>query len=334
MPRLDTLLLSAADVLALLDMRECVSAVDQGFILLGEGKVPPAEILGVHAPHGGLHIKATLWPGERSYFVAKANANFVQNPKQRGLPTIQGVVILSDAETGELLAIMDSIEITALRTAAASAVAAKYLARRQSRVLTICGCGKQGLAHLEALAVVLPLTKVYLYDPDAAARDRCVEAAKKRFTGELVAASDLQTATRDSDVIATCTPSRSPFLEARHVRPGTFIAAVGADNEEKHEIHPALFVGSKIVVDSLSQCRKIGDLHHALEAGTIKEAGVHAELAAVAAKNSPGREAEDEVIIFDSTGIAVEDAAAAVLVFERATRQSGFRSINLKDSPQ
>lgn len=326
-----TLLLSASDVTGLLDMPECIDAVERGLRLLGEGKIPPAEILGVHAPDGGLHIKAALWQDQKSYFVAKANANFPMNPKRHGLPTIQGVLILSDAATGELLAIMDSIEITALRTAAASAVAAKYLARPESQTLTICGAGKQGLAHLDALAAVLPLKKVHICDPDDSACTRFIRLAGDRFTGEIIATSDFSSATLSSDVIATCTTSRQALLMSTQVRPGTFIAAVGADNEHKQEIDPLIFCKSKVVVDSLDQCSKIGDLHHAMAASAITKDSVHAELAAVVAKFRPGRETADEVILFDSTGIAVEDAAAATVLYEKAAKLHKYRTINLNE---
>lgn len=328
-----TLLLSAKDVTALLDMRECIAAVEQGFRLLGEGKLPPAEILGLHAKDGGLHIKAAIWNGKKSYFVAKANANFPGNPAKLGLPTIQGVVIVSDAETGELLALMDSIEVTALRTAAASAVAAKYLARKDSKVLTICGCGRQGYSHLEAISAVLPIETVYAYDSDGACAGRFAEFWKSQVSAKgrrepgapihVKAIAELQEATLKSDVIATCTPAREAFLDVEQVRPGTFIAAVGADSDHKSEITPRLMAQSKLVVDSLAQCTKIGDLHQAFKAGLAPQ--VHAELAEVVAGNKPGRVKEGETIIFDSTGIAVEDAAAAVLLVERASADDRYQ---------
>lgn len=323
-----TLLLSAQDVRSLLTMPDCIAAVETGFHLLGEGKLPPAEILALHVEGGGLHIKAATWNGERSYFVAKANANFPGNPAKLGLPTIQGVVVVNDADTGELLTLMDSIELTALRTAAASAVAAKYLARKGSRVLTICGCGRQGLSHLDAIASVLPIEHVYACDSDPTKTQQFAIDAKQFFKGTVEPAASFSNAAQQSDVVATCTPSREAFVHAADIRPGTFIAAVGADSEQKHEIHPELFASSKIVVDSLAQCSKIGDLHHAIAAGVATADSVHAELAEVVAGKKAARTSPDEIIIFDSTGIAVEDAAAAVLLCEKASadpKYSRFR---------
>ena len=149
---------------SLLSLRDCMAAVENIFRLQGQGKIPAPGILGVKAPGGGLHVKAGLLPGDRNYLVAKLNANFPGNNPHFGLPTIQGVIVVFDAKNGVPLAILDSIDITIKRTAAASAVAAKYLARKESSVATICGCGQQGRAQLRALFMVLPLTKIYAFD--------------------------------------------------------------------------------------------------------------------------------------------------------------------------
>jgi len=315
MAKRETLLLSAQDVTALLTVPDCVAAVEAGFRALGEGKLPPPELLSLHSEFGGLHVKAAVWMNGSHYFVAKANANFPSNPKTHGLPTIQGVIILCDASTGELLALIDSIEITALRTGAATAVAARKLARADSRVLTVCGCGRQGQVQLQSLLHVLPIKVVYAYDIDPPAAQRF---AAQNKNVDVRAVEDVSGAVRTSDVVVTCTPARKFFIRAADVRPGTFIAAVGADNEHKQEIDPRLFIKNKVVVDSLAQCLKIGDLHHALSEGFASAESVHAELADVVAGKARGRTSKEEITVFDSTGIAVEDAAAAALVYEKA----------------
>jgi ornithine cyclodeaminase/alanine dehydrogenase len=319
MAKRETLLLSAQDVTALLTVPDCVNAVEHGFRALGEGRLPPPELLSLHSELGGLHVKAAVWMNGSHYFVAKANANFPSNPKTHGLPTIQGVITLCDATTGELLALIDSIEITALRTGAATAVAAHKLARADSRVLTVCGCGRQGQVQLQSLLHVLPIKIVYSYDVDSTAAQRF---AAQNKNVDVRAVEDVSEAVRNSDVVVTCTPARKFFIPAADVRPGTFIAAVGADNEHKQEIDPRLFMKNKIVVDSRAQCLRIGDLHHALSEGFASAESVHAELADVVAGKAVGRTSPEEITLFDSTGIAIEDAAAAALVFEKA-RQTG-----------
>lgn len=316
-----TLLLTRADVAALLDLDACIAAVEEAFRAHAEGRSLPPGVLGVHAQDGGFHIKAAGLRGERSWFAAKVNGNFFRNRERFGMPNIQGIVVLCDAENGYPLAVLDSIEITIQRTGAATAVAARHLARPDSRTIAIFGCGNQGRVQLECLRRVLPLERVYAWDLD--------ESAARRFVSELnleasVAASPAEAAA-EADVCVTCTPSRKAYL--KQVRPGTFVAAVGADNPEKQEIDPELLAGSKIVADVLEQCAEIGDLHHALKAGVVSLADVHAELAEVVAGLKPGRTSAEEIVVFDSTGTALQDVAAAAVVYEKAL-QTG-RGISL-----
>ena len=154
------LLLTPREVRDLLSLDACVVAVEQAFRLYGEGKAAPPGVLGMHTRGGGFHLKAGFLQLSRHYFAAKVNGNFPENPAAFGLPTIQGVIVLCDADNGRPLAVMDSIEITALRTAAATAVAAKYLAVQDAKVVTVCGCGRQGRVQLRALVTVRRLKQV------------------------------------------------------------------------------------------------------------------------------------------------------------------------------
>jgi alanine dehydrogenase len=313
-----TLLLTRRDVASLLSIHECIEAVENAFRLFGEGKTAPPGILGIHAHDGGFHIKAGLLELHQNYFVAKVNANFPQNMQRYGLPTIQGIIVLCDAENGYPLALMDSSEITIVRTAAATAIAAKYLARPDSYVATICGCGNQGRAQLRALGKVLPIEHIYAFDQDAKRALQFIDemSSEIRLTAQVI--HDLTPAAEDSEVWVTCTPAKEYFLKKEYVRPGTFVAAVGADNAGKQELDPQLFVANKIVVDVLEQCATIGDLHHALEAGLVTRGNVHAELGEIVAGKKSGRTSKEEITIFDSTGMALQDAATAAVVYEKA----------------
>ena len=313
-----TLLLKRQDVAALLGIDECIAAVEQVFKLQGAGKTTPPGVLGLPARAGGFHIKAGLLDLHRAYFAAKTNANFPHNPSRYGLPMIQGVIVLCDGENGYPLAVMDSMEITIQRTGAATAVAAKYLARADAKVATICGCGNQGRISLRALARVLPLAKIFAYDSDPAqAASFAVELASE-LQIEIAAVRTLGTAVRQSDICVTCTPAKQPLLLRDYVTPGTFVAAVGADSPEKQELEPALLHASKVVVDILAQCAEFGELHHALDSGLLTRQDVHAELGEVVAGIKPGRTTAEEIIIFDSTGMALQDVVAAATVYEKA----------------
>lgn len=164
------LLFARSAVERLLDLETTIAAVEAGFRALGAGGAGSSAVLGLHLPGGGLHVKAAVFPGGQSgrlYLAAKLNVNLPGNPKERGLPTIQGVVGLFDAVSGSPLALMDSMAITVLRTAAATAVAAKYLARDQAdSTLTVIGCGAQAYAQVAAVHRVRPLRRIWAHDQD------------------------------------------------------------------------------------------------------------------------------------------------------------------------
>jgi ornithine cyclodeaminase/alanine dehydrogenase-like protein (mu-crystallin family) len=288
-------------------------------------------VLSVPARDGGFHIKAAGLQLDRTYFAAKINGNFFQNTPRFGLPNIQGVIVLCDGDNGYPLAVMDSIEITIVRTGAATAVAAKYLARQDSQVATICGCGNQGRIQLRALTRVRPLQRAYAFDADAGQARRFADAMSAELGIEVTAISDLARAVAQSDICVTCTPSRQPFLNRGEVRPGTFIAAVGADSPEKQELDPALLASNPVVVDILEQCATIGELHHALEQGLVTRADVRAELGEVIVGRKPGRASDAETIIFDSTGTALQDVAAAAIVYEKALSAGRGVGLNLSE---
>jgi len=312
----ETLLLRRSDVESLLTLADCVDTLESAFRLQGEGKIPGSEILGVRSTNGGLHVKAGLLPGAQNYFVAKLNCNFPDNSARFGLPAIQGVIFVADADSGSPLALLDSIDITIKRTAAATAVAAKYLARKNSVTATICGCGVQARAQLSAIRLVRPLEKVYAFDVDKSVVKNLAHELSDKLDIEPV--NNLADAASRSDLIVTCTPSRQFFLRKQMVNAGTFIAAVGADNADKQEIDPALMASAKVVADSLNQCCAIGDTHHAIAKGLMSKQDVYAELSEIVAGQKPGRVNAAEITVFDSTGIAIEDAVAAVAVYEKA----------------
>jgi len=315
------ILLSRADVERLLTPRACIDAVEDAFRRLGRGDVPPPGILALHAPDGGLHVKAGQLTADRPYFAAKLNANFPGNGARHGLPTIQGVVVLFDASNGTPLAIMDSIAITALRTAAATAVAAKFLARERCGTATICGCGAQAAAQLRALAAVRKPARILVHDLDPA-RSAALAASMGAELGiDVRPAPDLASAVQASDIVVTCTTARRYFITQEMVRPGTFIAAVGADNEDKQEIDPRLMAAAAVVTDLTEQAARIGDLHHAIEAGAMSREDVRAELGSVVAGLARGRASDGEIVIFDSTGTGLQDVAAAIAAYAQAVRE-------------
>jgi len=326
-----TLLISRKQVSDLLSLGECMTAVENAFKLHAEGKVSPPKVLGMHTDDGGFHIKAGILNLSKSYFVAKINSNFPVNTKKFGLPLIQGVIAVYDGENGQLLALMDSIEITIMRTGAATGIAAKYLAKAGAKTVTICGCGNQGRISLKAIMEVRQTEKVFAFDINKEQADKFAEQLSAELEISIIPVDDFKNAVSHSDICVTCTPSTRPFLNTDDVKPGIFIAAVGADSEHKQELYPELISSSKLVVDLKEQSASMGELHHALDAKLLTLNDVHAELGEVIAGKKTGRCSDDEVIIFDSTGTALQDVAAAVIVYEKALKNGIGTTLNFSE---
>lgn len=323
-----SLILTRGEIAGLMRPEDWLAAAETAFRMAGEGRADAPPPLAIHGSGGVFHAKAAGLRGDRHYVALKLNANFPGNPRRLGLPTIQGAILLSDGETGAVLAIMDSIEVTLRRTAAGTALAARYLARPDATNILICGCGAQSMAQLEALRGVLPLARCFAWDLDPE-RAAALARTAQRAGLDAEVATQLAFAAQASDVIVTCTTSREAFLDRGMVRAGTFAAAVGADSPEKCEIAPALMASAKVVADVLDQCVAMGDLRHAISAGAMTREAVHGELAELVCGLKPGRTSADEIIIFDSTGTGLQDVAAAAIVYERAVAHGHSRSVAL-----
>lgn len=317
------LIITRADIRRVMKPADYLGSVEQAFRAAPMGKA--SSPLPMHLPmaRGGFHAKGASISLDRDYVAVKVNGNFPGNPLELGLPTIQGAIILSDGSNGTLLAILDSIEVTLRRTAAASALAARLLTKTMSRTLLICGCGEQGRAHVEACREALPIQRCLFWDRDHVRAERLAAELKG------AAVQDLRAAAKSADVVVTCTSATEPFLDARMIAPGAFIAAVGADSPGKSEISPQLMSAATIVTDLTAQCSAMGDLRHAVAAGAITEKDVHAELADVLVGARPGRSSPQEIIIFDSTGTGLQDVAAAAAIYERCMDEETVQSVAL-----
>ncbi len=315
------LLLTRTDVRGLASVRDYYDAAAEAFRAVAAGRVHSPSPMEIEGNLGAFHAKgASMDIGGRRLAALKLNGNFPENAKRFGLPTIQGAILLCDADNGALLAILDTIEITLRRTAAASALAADLLARKDAKTLLICGCGVQGRAHAEALAPVRDFKRAYVHDIE---HEKASKLAAELTTGlgiSFNAIRDLCEAAALCDVIATTTPSNTPCLLPAHVGAGVFIAAVGADNPAKNEIAPDLMRQSAVITDVTRQCEIMGDLRAAIGAKAMTRDDVRAELCEIAVGKKAGRMADDEIIIFDSTGAAFQDLAAAAMIYERALK--------------
>ena len=312
-------LLSGADLRRLLRPETTIAALRETYAALANSRGDQGRSVGFTVEGGSIHVKSGLLPGSHLAFASKVNVNLPENAKLRGLPTIQGMVVVSDAKDGRPLAVMDSIALTGIRTAATAAFAAQFGARLDSTRAAIIGCGAQARYQLEALRSVFALRTVRVFDIDAA-RAEAFAAAHSKSDCTVTPAPSLRAAVAEVDICITCTTSRSPVLADDVDLKGCFVAAVGADNPEKHEIAPGLMRRARILVDDLEACAAGGDLNHAVRSGAVYKDRVHADLAELASGRKQGRLTADELVIFDSSGSGVQDVAAAWTAYQEAVR--------------
>ena len=313
------LFLSRREVDELLPLDDCVAAIEDAFRAHAEGKSSTPALLHVNAHDGEFHVKVGALP---RYFALKANGGFFRNRERYGLPNIQGVIYLADARTGTPLAVMDSMAITVLRTGAATAVAAKYLARKDSASVLICGAGTQARSQLRALNRVIGVTRAGVWSQRADGAEKFATEMTLAL-GMPVTVAKSPDAAEAYDVVVTCTPSKQPFLRSTAISPGTFVAAVGADSPDKRELEPEVLVRATVVTDITAQCAEVGELHH------VPDVKVHAELGEVITGGKAGRTSADEITVFDSTGTALQDVAAAALAYERAVEMGRGTTVSL-----
>lgn len=317
-PTPPALLLNRSDIAAVLTLDDCIAAVEAAFAAHGRGETFAPGLLHGDGIDGEFHIKAGGLRTPVPRYACKVNGGFFQNRTRHDLPAIQGLILLYDAATGVPLAVAESGLITRMRTGAATAVAVKHLARPDAAIVTLCGAGTQGAMQLQALARVRPLRRVLVWSRDSARAAEFAARMEAEIGCEVLPVTALKSATAASDITITCTPAKKWFLGREHVRSGTFIAAVGADSPDKQEIEPELLASAVVVCDLVEQCAEVGDLHHALQQGLMEREQVRGELGAIIAGRTAGRRDPAETIVFDSTGTALQDAAALATAYERA----------------
>jgi len=322
-------LLSAADLRVLVGPQLAIAAIGEAYNQLHHNRSDQGRSLGFSVPRGSIHVKAGLLPGSHDCFAAKINVNLPGNVELNQLPTIQGVVVLVDARNGRPLAIMESLALTAIRTAATAALAARHGARKNSGRLAIVGCGAQAGYQFDAIAACFKLKDVRVFDVNAARAEAFARHHQSARGLHCTAEPSIRDAIEGADICVTCTTSSSPVLTDDYELKGCFVAAMGADNPGKQEIAPALMRRSRLLVDDLDACAAGGDLHHALRTETVSRADVHADLAELAANVKSGRQSDDELVIFDSTGSGVQDVAVAWVAYQRARETQQARTFDL-----
>ena len=326
------IILSQNEVKSCLPMSEAIRAVREAYIAFAKGRVkmPPVMHLDVSQYNGEVDIKSG-YIEDLGLIGTKIASGFYENYKL-GLPPGIAVIILMDLKTGIPVAIMDGTYVTAYRTGAAGAVAAKVLARKDSKIIGVVGAGTQARMQILALREVFSLKEIKVWDINTTGRDRYVEEMSEQLKIPIEPVEDIKDAVIEADIIVTVTPSRKALVMKEWIQEGVHINAIGADGPGKQELDPFIVKrADKVVVDSLNQCRIIGEIQHALADGLIIEDDVYAEIGQILIGEKKGRETNEEITLFDATGLAAQDIAAANIVFKQAKEKGIGRVVSLLD---
>jgi len=317
------------EIRGLIGPTEALREVREAFGRLGRGEATLPGVIGLDLPGGEVHVKAAHLHGS-PYFVVKEAAGFPGN-LERGLPTGSGVMLVFSASTGRLEAVLfDNGYLTDLRTGAAGALAADLLANRRVAQVGILGAGAQARFQLEALLEVRRPERVVVWSRSEEKAEFFAREMHERLGVPIEATTSVNRAVEGSEILITATPAREPLVRDDWVFKGTHITAVGADAPGKGEVFARVLAkADKVVADSLAQCLRLGEIHHAVEAGVFDPGRVYGELGEIVAGKKAGREREDEITIADLTGLGIQDAAVATFVAERAARSGLGRTIEV-----
>jgi alanine dehydrogenase len=316
-------LLSEKDVRDVLSMDDLIAAMDTALDRYSGGSVrqPLRSVIDVASRHAFFGVMPAFIDGSGPALGAKLVSVYHSNLAQ-GLPSHLATIVLFDPDTGALRALVDGRYITEARTAAASAVSTKHLARPDSRVLAVFGSGVQARSHIDALCRVRPIDDIRIWGRDAAHVDRLIDELTPRFRARMTRAAGARDAARDADVIALVTASPEPVLFREWVKGGTHICAVGACRPNQREMDTALVKDARVFADSrVGALAEAGDIVIPIKERAIDESHIVAEIGDVCGGRAAGRRGASEITLFKSLGIAVEDVAAAHLAFERASER-------------
>ena len=317
------------DLKELLNMREAIELVEKGFLQLHQQKVemPARSVLSSPFYDGSLLYMPVLIKDESPLFVTKIITVYPRNQELFGQAALNGFLGLFDAKNGLPLAIMEASYLTAIRTGAAGGVALKYLARNDSRVATLFGVGPQGRMQLEAACTVLNLEKCFVISNQDPREENFAQEMAERLGLNIVITEDKKTAIENSDLILSATTSRVPLFDGSWLQPGTHITAIGSFKPEVRELDSETIKRSKVFVDNLPAAREeAGDLIIPIQEGIITWEKVAAEIGEVIAGDKKGRENPEEITVFKSVGLAVQDAVVAKGVYLKARKlNSGLK---------
>lgn len=314
------LILNRNDVISVLTMKDCMNVVEKAFAELSNGTAVLPLRIGITPPDGlALYMPAYL--KEMGALACKVVTVYKNNPSKYNIPTTIGKVLLQDPETGNVICIMDGGYLTAVRTGAASGVATMLLARKSDgQTAGIYGAGVQAKMQLWAVAEARKLSKALVYDVSAEATTKFAEEMSKKLNLDVIAVSNPNLLT-ETDIICTATSSSAPLFDGNKIKKGTHINGIGSHTPNARELDTAIIKRSKFIGDSKEACfKEAGDIMIPITEGVINAEHFYAEIGEIIAGKKTGRTNDDEITIFKSNGLAIQDAATAKLIYDIAIK--------------
>jgi alanine dehydrogenase len=318
-----TLLLNKEEVRRLISMREVIGTVERAYKAFNSDQVVQPGYVGIHlpSPRGEIDFKLGYFTANEVISMKASSGGFGDNPAVHGLPTNMGTILLFDARTCALMCVMDGSLLTGLRTGASGAVSVKALARKNAKKITSIGTGIQARMQIRAINEVMKIEAIHAWDGNPEALRQYKTDIEAEFGIPVVMASSKKEAVGQADILITTTRGKGPLVEAAWVRPGTHIVAIGTDQQGKQELEPEIFRNAKIVNDSIEQCIEKGETWHPLDQKIIAKSDIHGEIGEILLGKKPGRENDEEITIFDSTGMAIQDNTTAYKIYQNAMNE-------------
>lgn len=315
-----TLLLNKAEVGRLISMEEVIGTVEEAYKAFSAGQVVQPDYIGIHLPEprGEIDFKVGYCKTNEIISMKASSGGFLDNPTAHGVPSGMGSVLLFDARSCALICVMDGSLLTGLRTGASGAVSVKALARKNAKKITCIGTGNQARMQIRAISLVMHIEEIHAWSRSPETRERFKADIEGEFGIPVILADSKQEAVEQADILITTTRGKGSLVEASWVKPGTHIVAIGTDMKGKQELDPEIFRHAKIVNDSISQCIEKGETWHPLKEKIISLDDIHGELGEILLGRKPGRENDQEITIFDSTGMAIQDNTAAEKIYRNA----------------
>ena len=321
-------IISSKEVRKLFPIKHAVSVIESAFAeFYDEKSIMPSKVY-LDLPQYQGDFRAMPAYSEKANLAGLKWVNSHDNSRFKDLPSVMGMLIVNDPKTGEPLAIMDGTSITNIRTGAAGAVAIKYLSSPQSKKVTFVGAGQQAVFQLLGLVEVRDIQAITIVDPSKTAQKNFINQAK-HLQLPVTVSDSIKDAVKDADIIITSTPSRKPVIKKSWLKPNAHINAIGADAKGKQELESSILKEAAVVVDDIEQAIHSGEINVAMASKELKKSDIAASLGEVVSKLLPENDMQEQLTVFDSTGLAIQDIAAAAWILEQANRTSMGKKIRL-----